>query len=230
MSVSVRIITVPERSRLLGELVWELEVSGINNHKTFIDPDHNGCWWNARRAWVAPSNADWTLVLSDDAQVGRSFGLNLGRALDAAPGPVVTLMSVGEGYRLGSSWVAHWHSRAGVALAIRGEHRQAMVRWSDENVTEKFQADDFRVLNYARSIDSYLFECVPNIVQHRTYIDDEPIDSCIHGDRPNSSRSSKQYVGDDAVIFTSTFSMEPETRSRARLEKDRAKSLERLRP
>lgn len=223
-SVHIGIIAVPERSALVDRLQSEL---GDTPHHVYWDHDRNGCWWNSRRVWLEDTPAEWTLVLTDDAQVGENFGENLIRALEASPGSFVSLIGIQQPDQ-GVSWNGHIHARSGVALAIHGQNRRDLVEWSDANTRDDFQVDDWRILTYAGMTDGYLYECVPNLVEHRVAIDGENIDSCIYKDRFNHQRTSATYCGDDVVNFSSEWKEAPLHRPRERIERDRQKSLRNL--
>ena len=48
VKIGHRVIAVPERSVYVNKLLAD---SGLREESVLYDPDHNGCMWNAIRAW-----------------------------------------------------------------------------------------------------------------------------------------------------------------------------------
>lgn len=74
MKIGHRIIAVPERKQFVQEL---LARSGLSDDVVLWDTEHNGCMWNAIRAWKdalrQPSEFTHWCVMADDTDVVDDF-------------------------------------------------------------------------------------------------------------------------------------------------------------
>lgn len=73
IKIGHRIIAVPERMTYVNNLLHELNCNDI---KVMIDNEHNGCMWNAIRAWedyISESEATHWCVMADDTDVVNNY-------------------------------------------------------------------------------------------------------------------------------------------------------------
>lgn len=73
IKIGHRIIAVPERTQYVEQLLGE---TGISRESVLYDYDHNGCMWNAIRAWgqyVSEPDATHWCVMADDTDVVNNY-------------------------------------------------------------------------------------------------------------------------------------------------------------
>lgn len=163
-----------ERDRQARALAWMVGA------EPYIDPGGFGEWSNHRRAWVAlsGSNAEWSVVLQDDAVPVAQIATQAEQALTVAPGPVVSFYA-GRSYPpetvrpfsravdradwAGVSWIVTKRLFWGVAVAVRTELIVDMLRTADR--VPKGVAYDERLSYWAQKVGGVAYTW-PSLVDH----------------------------------------------------------------
>lgn len=137
MSIQAAVVAHPDRAGRADDLVGQLIPY---KPALFVDGQSLGCTENHLKAWASfsESEADWCLVLEDDAILQRDIYNQLAEALFHAPTPIVSLY-------LGQGRPPHWQAKAkravatekpfivsttlihAVAVAVRREYVDAMT-------------------------------------------------------------------------------------------------------
>lgn len=136
--------------------------------------DGCGIWENCKRAWRAhDKDADWHLVLQDDAIICENFKERLQDVIIKAKekkcvaslffGKRTLLMDVGkEGMKHGFviKGMLHW----GLAICLPVELIEPMIRFGDKmNIPQ----DDARISNFLMKRKIGIYYPLPSIVDHR---------------------------------------------------------------
>jgi hypothetical protein len=174
-SFSIAIMAHPSRSHLVRELSRRLPGAAV------VWDEKGDRWDTGRRSMLAHDpEAQWHLVVQDDAVLCRDFLAQVYHALQAAPqGPVAFYMGTTgrfaglssteaalRAHQLGLSWVEAPGPWWGVAVAVPVQHIPAMVSWCDER--SDLPNYDRRMARYWHHLGIPCRYSVPSLVQHRT--------------------------------------------------------------
>lgn len=197
-----RAARVDELRAALGTLVpvaWDAEGPPKR------DPDR--IWRTARRAWeMHHPDADWHLLLQDDAIVAPDLLEATSAALTCVPPRAIVSLYIGTGRPLpwmwkqlgeradqgGASWIVGPRVMWGVALAVRTESIPDMLAYADQ---QHGIPDDMRVGRWARRQRWQAWFPWPSLVNHP---DDESLLG--HG----SGRSALRFAGGSALDWNPT--------------------------
>jgi hypothetical protein len=137
----------------------------------------NDEWDTGSRAWAAiPPDADWGIVLQDDAQLVDDFAEHAAAALTDAPRTAVSFY-VGTGrprpskvrtavrtaHASGASWLECDALLWGVAIALPAEHLRPMLDWAE---TETLPYDQRISRFYQRVLGQPVRYTWPSLVDH----------------------------------------------------------------
>jgi hypothetical protein len=162
VAVSVSIMAHPLRAAYVDEL--QVELGGVpvswDSVPTMTEYDRDRVWQVCRGAWMAHDpQADWHVVVQDDAVLAPRFTEGMSAALEHVPlGVIVSAylgtmrpnqqrvrQVIGDAERAGAAWVTMSQLYHGVAIAIPTDRILPMIEWADE---QHGQADDRRISNY----------------------------------------------------------------------------------
>lgn len=170
MKIGRRIIAVPERKQYVDELLTKL---GADESIVCMDHDHNGCMWNAIRAWeqykAYPEATHWC-VMADDTDVVDNYIALERMCVERFPDAIWTFYSnelsmkhrpQGTPYiRLSSLNIR------GIAFLMPVEWIDEYVRWCKHMLSEYgYQRDDATCRIYALMNSLPVMTTIPNLVR-----------------------------------------------------------------
>lgn len=189
MKLSVSIQAHPDRADLVAGIRHRLTPPGVAGlmHEIPVAWDKEGPpngnadrgWRTARAAWMLHDpDADWHLVLQDDAVPCIDLEESLERALEHVPADAVVSAYLGRGggngyrwgsivadaERLGASWVRSSKLSWGVAIILPTKLIPDMIEHCDRRhgVT-----DDMRIAGWAEKRHAEVWYPFPSLVDHR---------------------------------------------------------------
>ena len=188
--LSIAIMAVPERK----ELVFKLQEQLGRRVPVLWDEKHEGCWWNARRAWgTVTGNATHHLVLSDDAEVCANFIEIAEEALAVHDDSVVTFFNARKDVlaakERGDSWIRLSTFLWGQSMVMPVYMIPRFLRWARENVKEGYPHDDAMLGMFCEANEVPIYCTVPHLVNHLLV-------KSILGHQPPGSRSSHWFLGE----------------------------------
>lgn len=86
--IDIRIMCVPER---LDNVKRINEILKVPEEKIFIDTSHAGVIPNAKKAWLAPTDKDYIMVLNDDLIFCNGFLDICNKIIKAVPNSIISL-------------------------------------------------------------------------------------------------------------------------------------------
>jgi hypothetical protein len=180
MRLSISIMAHPDRmdqvSALRAQLgddvpvAWDLEGPPKR--------DHARIWRNAQTAWTMfDPQADWHLLLQDDAILAPDMVAALEKGLEYVPRPAIVSLYIGTGRPLpmiwqrlgkqadaaGASWIIAPRSMWGVALVLPTVCIPEMLSYAQN---QHGLADDMRVGRWARKMRLEAWFPWPSLVDH----------------------------------------------------------------
>lgn len=169
---STAIMTVPERAPLLARLLAQLgpDVSP----QVFIDHDHNGTWWNCKRALqAADPGLGWHLTLQEDAFTCSGFipVLDLFAANMPAEVQIISLYGLDlEPHASRRHWYGANYPTSGLGHFMRSGTVRDCLAWAAANEQQggmPIAHDDLmlRVFTIGRGVTVWL--PVPLLIDHR---------------------------------------------------------------
>lgn len=197
-TLSTKIMAHPKRAHLIPDLVERL---GLTDEDVIWDTDNNR-WHTGRRAWEAiDQDAQWGLVVQDDALPCRDLLTGLEHALDYVPRNVLLSPYVGtrrpvaarveravaDAIERGAVFIEMPSLCWGVAIAAPTRIINGMLPWCDEQTYPNY---DRRIGRYAIDVKRMETWCtVPSLVDHRD------IPSLVgHGE----GRVAHHFIGEEA--------------------------------
>ena len=182
--VDVKIMAHPVRrpyvEELLDQLDRDVEVVWDSQPRPSRDPRQR--WRVARRAWLSmDQEADWGLVLQDDAVVCQDLVAGVEKALDHIGTEGLASFYTGTGRpdqenvqralataaEGGHSWLSTRSLNWGVAICAPIPTIRDMVRWSSHPGRGAWKTD-YRVGVYYRDVAHYrTWYTAPSLVEHR---------------------------------------------------------------
>lgn len=175
-TLSVKVMAHPKREQFIPELVERL---GIDASDVIWDNDDTR-WHTGRRAWQAiDQDADWGMVVQDDALVCRDLIPGLEEALDHLPEVGVVSPYIGtrrpsanqveqavrEAKDADASWVKMPSLNWGVAIVLPTSIINGMIRWCNQ---QRYPQYDRRIGRYAIDVERLNTWCPwPSLVDHR---------------------------------------------------------------
>lgn len=178
-TLSASIMAHPDRETQVAELQEMLDRElpvAWDPKPVSLDPGQR--WANARRAWeMADPDADWHLVLQDDALPCPDLLDGLAKGLDFVPAntvvscyfshvrpfPARTLSAGSQADREGASWIDSRFVWWGVALAAPVREVPAMLAMGDK----RHEAYDRRIGLHFRNKRWRCWHPYPSLVDHR---------------------------------------------------------------
>jgi hypothetical protein len=180
VKLSVSVMAHPMRGREVIDLQYAL------GRRVPISWDTEGpasgnadrVWRNARDAWMMHDpDADWHLLLQDDAVPARDLLAGLERGLDSLPEPGVVSLYLGQGRLVplrwgrlatmadsaGALWVRTNKLMWGVAIALPTAWILDMIAYAD---TKARVPDDMRVAGWAERFGLDVWYTWPSLVDH----------------------------------------------------------------
>jgi len=196
-TLSVKVMAHPKREQFIPELVERL---GIDASDVIWDNDDTR-WHTGRRAWQAiDQDADWGMVVQDDALVCQDLIPGLEEALDHLPEVGVVSPYIGtrrpaanqveqavrDAKDADASWVKMPSLNWGVAIVLPTTIINGMIRWCNQ---QRYPQYDRRIGRYAIDVERLNTWCPwPSLVDHRDG------DSLVgHG----KGRKAHLFVGED---------------------------------
>ena len=183
MRLSAGIMAHPDRADLVSELSAALDRPVPVFWDSGGKPSGHGdrVWAVARQTWLmADPEADWHVLIQDDAVVCADFLAGLESALVNLPTtwPAVVCPYLGQGRtvprrwgqmarradQLGASWVRSDRVMWGVCLALPTKTVPEMVAWCDRRVG---MPDDMRIAAWAQRHGWGVWYPWPSLVDHR---------------------------------------------------------------
>jgi hypothetical protein len=181
MKLSVSVMAHPKRSHLVAGLI---EALGIGDDRMVLDRK-NDRWDTGRRAWEAHDpDADWHVVIQDDAIACADLVAGLARALDHVPAECIVSPYVGTrrpakrkveravdaARAADASWIVMQALNWGVGIAAPVWTIPEMVAWCETETA--YPNYDKRVGRYYLRVLGWHTWCTwPSLLDHR---DDEP--------------------------------------------------------
>lgn len=180
MKISVSVMAHPDRAHLVDELLDSLDVRAKVAFDTGGKPsrDPERIWQNAKKAWgMHDGDADWHVVLQDDAIVAKNLMQCLPSALGRVPDMGMVSLYVGDGRPMSSlwgrladaaraceaSWIVGPRSMWGVGLAIPVRLIGGMVEYCSRL---RGIPDDMRIGRWGRRAGVETWFTWPSLVDH----------------------------------------------------------------
>lgn len=181
MKLSASIMAHPDRSALVDELLATLDRDVPVHYDPEGKPSGNGdrVWRVARAAWqLYDPEADWHLLIQDDALASPDLLAGLERALEYVPADAVVSPYFGQGgaagarwARVGSdaiarraSWVLSEKLMGGVAICLPTKLIPEMIERANSMAGVP---DDMRVAGWAKRRHAEVWYTWPSLVDHR---------------------------------------------------------------
>lgn len=181
-SLSAAVMAHPSRGSMVDELLDQLdrEIPVSWDVEGPPSPDKAKRWRVGTAAWRMNGDADWHMVIQDDVLVCSDLIAGLEKALDHVPDHVgivqpyvgknrplgqhfIALATQAE--RAGASWIQHRSMCWGVAIIVRTETIEPMIRWASERKTLTY---DSRLGRYYRDVlGQPTWYTWPSLVDHR---------------------------------------------------------------
>ena len=151
-----------------------------------------GIWENCKNAWRLHTDAEWHVVIQDDAIVCDDFYARAEAEIKKAEALGCECVSFFFGNRKAMERekamgdkdghvLMHWVSW-GVAIALRREHIEPMIAHGDGiNIKQ----DDTRIAKYVKMKNVLVYYPIPSLVDHR-------VGESLVGDHPN--RTAYRYA------------------------------------
>lgn len=170
MKIGRRVIAVPERKQYVDRLLARL---GTDESIVCMDYDHNGCMWNAIRAWeqykTEPDATHWC-VMADDTDVVDNYIALEEMCVQRFPDAIWTFYSNELSMKHRPSYTPYIRLSS---LNIRGIAFLMPVEWIDEYVCwckrmlneYNYQRDDATCRIYALMNDLPVMTTIPNLVR-----------------------------------------------------------------
>ena len=163
--ISVRIMGVPERIENIRKNQAILE---IPDEQIFIDEDHAGVMFNARRAWLFPTDAPFTMVLQDDVELCDNFMSYCERIVNVHPHEVIGFVSsrffkpvAGSRLPTKSPYVMV-RDISGQGIMMPTEYvRPCIDTWMDER-----NGDDINIIRWAERNGVTMLTTIPSLIRH----------------------------------------------------------------
>lgn len=184
VSLSASIMAHPVRSDAVEELQAALDrpVDAVYDVKAQPSPDPRQRWATGKAAWESfDPNADWHIVIQDDALVCEDFlaGFEVALAEIGTEGLVSAYTGTGrpdqanvkraikDADKRGYNWLHTWSLNWGVAFAVPTSTIPAMLEWSDRKARET-KNYDMRIGQYYRDILGWrTWYTSPSLANHR---------------------------------------------------------------
>lgn len=198
MNISVSVMSHPDRSLEAKKLLNTLCRMGFYS-VSLIEDQCNDEWITGVAALNSHTDSDWHIVVQDDAIVGRSFYLNVVKAIEAVP--TRSLISFYTGrvrpYRdqvhaavdkatdMRYSWLSSTTLLWGVAIAIPTEQIKPMLECSIFHPKLKY---DRRIGVYYMRCNMPVYYTAPSLVDH-----DYTLGSLIGNDYESEPRVAHNY-------------------------------------
>lgn len=180
MKLSASVMAHPVRTDQVTELLSRLDRSTPVHYDQEGPPSGNAdrVWRNARGGWqLHDPDADWHVLLQDDAVVCENFLKGLERALAFAPQDAVVSPYLGTGRNVairweamagaaekaGASWVRSLKLMWGVCIALPVPLIPEMIAYADRR---HGVPDDMRVAGWAERTGREVWYTWPSLVDH----------------------------------------------------------------
>jgi len=182
VKVSYSIMAHPDRADHVDQIIESFDASAVRvswDREGPASGNADRVWRNARAAWLMHEpDADWHVLLQDDAVLCRDFAAGMSEALRHVPGPAVVSPYLGNGRTVPTRWAtlaatADAHGAAwirtsklmwGVSIAIPTLLISDMIRHAD---TRAGVPDDMRVAGWAEKNGVDVWYTWPSLVDHR---------------------------------------------------------------
>jgi len=182
VKVSFSIMAHPDRAehvhRILAAM-GDVEVPIASDNEGSPSGNADRVWRNARAAWLMHEpDADWHVLLQDDAVLCRDFAAGMNEALRHVQGPAVVSPYLGNGRTVptrwetlaatadarGATWIRTSKLMWGVSIAIPTLLISDMIKHAD---TRAGVPDDMRVAGWAEKNGIDVWYTWPSLVDHR---------------------------------------------------------------
>lgn len=180
MKLSASIMAHPVREDEVGRLLAALDRPVPVHYDPEGPPSGSGdrVWRVARAAWeLADPDADWHVLIQDDAVPCEDFLAGLERALAFVPPDAVVSPYLGTGRNVpirweamagaaataGACWVRSQKLMWGVSIALPTKLIPAMISYAD---TRAGVPDDMRVAGWAERHDHDVWYTWPSLIDH----------------------------------------------------------------
>jgi hypothetical protein len=181
VKVSASIMAHPDRATEAADLMSRLDhaVPVYWDGEGKPSGDANRIWRTARAAWLLHEpDADWHVLLQDDAMPCADLLAGLERALEHVPPDVVVSPYLGTGRNvpirwevmartadtIGASWVRSAQLRWGVGIVLPVGLIPEMIEYADRRIGVP---DDMRVAGWAERTQREVWYPWPSLIDHR---------------------------------------------------------------
>lgn len=170
INIGRRIIAVPERKQYVDELLQRLDA---DKSIVCMDYDHNGCMWNAIRAWeqykMEPGVTHWC-VMADDTDVVDNYVALEKMCVQRFPDAIWTFYSNELSMKHKPQDTPYIRLSSlnirGIAFLMPVEWIDGYVAWCKRLLSEyNYQRDDATCRIYALMNDLPVMTTIPNLVR-----------------------------------------------------------------
>lgn len=154
------------------------------------DPTREGAWATARRCWeagLADDEADWIIVLNDDALPCDQFQTAAENALATRDprDPVCFYTAHPKAKDVASDWYTTHDDLVGVGCALSRWAAEEFLDWVDANPAVDGFSDDGRINLWAMATGRLIYTTVPSLVDHQL-----PDESTVPWTGPGAARTA----------------------------------------
>jgi len=169
VKIGHKIIAVPERSEYVKRL---LDRTGISENDVLWDNDHNGCMWNAIRAWKSAIGSGCThwCVMADDTDVVDGYMDIEKICVERFPDAIWTFYSNELSAKHRAANTPYIRLRGynirGIAFLMPVEFIEGYVNLCEHMLSEyRYQRDDATCRIFALLNDIPVMTTIPNLVR-----------------------------------------------------------------
>jgi hypothetical protein len=164
IDIDIRIFGVPER---LENIKMNQARTHISDGKIFIDENHEGVIPTAKRAWLAPTDKRFVLVMQDDIELCDNFVHYANLVAKTCPDAIISLFPMQFRSRVSVNRIpktpyVETKDVAGQAIIMPASWVENCVNSWDTGT----RGDDSCIAKWARDNDKKTLVTIPALVQH----------------------------------------------------------------
>lgn len=195
MKLSISIMAHESRERYFNYLREKLGDVPFSIDK--IGEENIGIWENCKRSWkLYDKNADYHVVIQDDAIIGNDFINKAIKEIEAHPGNAFSFYfgnrkrfkETAEKADKQNGITMHWLSW-GVAICLPVNQIEKMIKYCDKLPERLKKHDDTMIANFLKSIKMPVWYPMPSLVDHRN--EDTLMNSDLEG-----GRKAYKFIGE----------------------------------
>ena len=167
-NISVRVFGVPER---IDNIKTIQRMLSLDDSHIFIDYEHKGCLWNAKRAWKLKTDKPFVMVLQDDVELCDNFLYYCNIITGLHPTKIISLFPLQFRYSHDVSkipTVSPYISTSvlsGCGIIMKSDWVEDCISsWSND-----IKGDDTNIQKWADSVGIPILTTIPAILQHKDY-------------------------------------------------------------